>query len=200
MVFYKLVISEKGRGFVATKRIPKNTVLLREVPYLVAEDAYDAIYQIYGNVYGDDENDIIRSKFEALVPRVIDKHTISCDHVLRDVATLPTYMKDFFTTNIKPERLRLLVTKFYRNAFTYHSPPCAILELGTVFNHSCDNNVDFYVDDKSGAIVFETNREVQEGEELSDTYITTNAARSKRRATLLSQYGFECRCGKCRPL
>lgn len=183
----------KGRKIVATKMISAGTVVLKERPAVIAEDVYDAIY----NMYNDNDSDII-VKYTEMVPHALDKHCVKKSDIQDDIETLPMYMRDFFTL-MKPERLCLLVTKFHRNAFRYNhknNPPCAILLKGNMFNHSCDNNLDFFVD-SSGTYVFKTNRDIMIGEELCDTYIATNMSTQKRKKILYDQYYFTCVCEKC---
>jgi hypothetical protein len=190
--------SERGRYAVANTRILQGTVVLKETPALVSEDVYDALYKMY---YNTDLDDTTIASYESLVPMVIDRYVPSYADLKVDMMTLPEYMKEYFL-NWKADRLRLLIAKFHRNAFTYNTnnkslSPCAILLQGTLFNHSCDNNLDFCVNDE-GVIVFTTNRDIAEGEELCDRYIETNASRKKRQHTLLNQYGFICSCEKCK--
>ena len=196
-MYYDIVhTADKGRSVIARQHIPAGTIILKERPIIVAEDVYDALYSLYASEDSDDiDQREQREAFEALVPTKIDKNVPAYADLVADMATLPTYMREFFEM-WKPERLRLLVAKFHRNAFTYTSPPCAILTQGTLLNHSCCNNVDFHVDGR-GTFVFETNRDVHAGEELCDRYIEVNLSVKKRLKMLYDQYGFVCRCARC---
>lgn len=205
IMYYDIVHkAAKGRSVVAREHIPAGTIILKERPIIVAEDVYDALYSLYALDDSDEEeeqenNNRQRQRqeaFEALVPTKIDKAVPAYADLVADMATLPAYMREFFGM-WKPDRLRLLVAKFQRNAFTYTSPPCAILTQGTLLNHSCCNNVDFHVDSR-GTFVFETNRDVHAGEELCDRYIEVNLSVKKRLKMLYGQYGFICNCVKCR--
>ena len=206
--------THKGRSVFATRSLTKGTIILKERPLLLAEDAYDAIYQLYGQLSAIDCDDTasddatfdttadMQVQFETLVPTEIDNTLITYDEINRHILTLPPYMKEFFQ-NMKPARVRLLIAKFYRNAFrNQHDkrdsslPPSAILIQGALLNHSCDNNIDFYVN-KNGDFIFHTNRDIIAGEELCDTYLDTTQSFKKRHAQLKSQYGFNCMCIKC---
>lgn len=189
---YTVTITPKGRTVVATKFIPAGTIVLKEHPFLVVEDVYDAIYQLYTDEYLEEEKEL----FNHFVPHKLDKYVISYQDIMNDISTLPEYMQDAFK-NMRETTLRLLVAKFYRNAFTYQSPPCALLQVGTLMNHSCDNNVDFYVD-KQGYFVFTANRNIYPNDEICDSYLQTNTSRKKRGRDLLFQYGFTCECSKCK--
>lgn len=195
--------STKGRYVIANRFIEKGTIILRERPLLVAEDVYDALYRIYG-IDDDDEcidsDDVktFQTAFETLAPHTIDKYVPSYNELQDDIETLPNYIQEFFSQlTWTPQRLRLLVAKFHRNAFTYNSQQCAILIQGAMFNHSCNNNLDFHEDNR-GCFVFKTNRNIMKGEELCVTYIETNVSRNKRMHTLQYNYGFQCSCTKCK--
>jgi len=192
---YKITaLSGKGRCVIATHAIPKGQVVIKERPYLVAEDAYDAIFQMYDQS-SDGDGDMIRPIFESLCPQVLDRYILSYQEICEEIQTLPVYMRDTFT-QMRPQRLRLLLAKFYRNAFSYTSPPCALLATGTLLNHSCDNNIDFTVN-KKGEYEFIANRDIDVGEELCDSYLQTNSSKKKRVSALETQYGFICGCVKC---
>jgi hypothetical protein len=203
---YKVIQTEKGRSVVATKNYDKGTIIIKEIPAVVCEDLYDAIYRIYTphDTEGDEDQpdvpdiDDIRYKYENMMPHKIDKFVITSEQIEKEIEKLPTYMKEFFY-NMDQQRLRLLCAKFYRNAFTYdtkYGGPSAILFKGSLLNHSCDPNIDFHID-RSGFFVFTTNRPVFAGEELCDKYLDTTLSYKKRQDILLTQYGFECKCTKC---
>lgn len=196
---FRVCESEKGRCLIAICHIKANTIVIKESPFLVAEDAYDAIYKLYCNEAEDSEEDSDDSKqrlaFESLTPYELDKYVISYADIKAEISTLPSYVQEALSY-IPKAKMRLLVAKFYRNAFTYPCPPCALLSTGTLMNHSCDNNIDFHVD-KNGYFVFTANRDIQKGEELCDSYLQTYTSTKKRRGSLLSQYGFTCQCPKC---
>ena len=187
----------KGRSVIATQQLSKGQVIIKEAPFLVAEDVYDAIYQMYCCDEGEGEGEGATA-FECLVPHTIDKYMVQYKDICNEIATLPVYIRDTLL-QMRPKRLRLLVAKFCRNAFHYThpgAPPCALLAKGTLLNHSCDNNVDFTVD-KNGDYLFTANRDIEAGEELCDSYLQTNTSKKKRLSALEFQYGFVCGCTKC---
>jgi hypothetical protein len=197
-------IPGKGRGIVATKAIPKNTIILKERPILLVEDVYDALYQLYYSEDGqyDDIQESLIEQFESLTPDCLDKYIITTEDIIKDLETLPKYIKEFFE-NYDPHKLRLHLAKFYRNAFRYAdlkssaSIPSAVLIKGALFNHSCCNNSDFRISESTNDYIFTTNRDITPGEELCITYLDTNLSTKKRTTQLESQYGFICSCQKC---
>jgi hypothetical protein len=173
----------KGRTVIASENIPKGSIIIREKPALLAEDALDAIYQLKSDDIGE---------FELLAPHTLDKYMIGYEDLCRDIARLPGYMQPSLRA-MQPDRLRLLVAKFYRNAFTYTNHQSALLFQGALLNHSCDHNVDFHID-KNGDFLFHANRDIQAGEECCDNYLIS----CKRPLDfLLRQYGFVCSCPTC---
>jgi hypothetical protein len=193
---YRVVFGSKGRSLIARTNIYAGTIVLKELPFLVAEDVYDALYQLYRDDNDESSEQLYeREKFEELTPDCLDKFAISYEEILEDMNGLPSYIQDVLL-NIPKDQMRLLVTKFSRNAFTFTSPPCALLSQGTLMNHSCDNNIDFYID-TAGRYVFTAKRDICEGEELCDTYMKTYKSTKKRKENLLYQYGFTCQCVKC---
>jgi hypothetical protein len=204
---YELIeIPGKGRGIVATKAIPKNTIILKEAPILLVEDVYDALYQLYYSEDGqyDDIQESLIEQFESLTPDCLDKYIITTEDIVTDLKTLPKYIQEFFE-NYDPYKLRLHLAKFYRNAFRYadlkssssSSIPSAVLIKGALFNHSCCNNCEFRISESTNDYIFTTNRDIAPGEELCITYLDTNLSTKKRSTQLESQYGFICTCQKC---
>jgi hypothetical protein len=200
---------DKGRCVIAKKSISKDTIILIEKPLVCAEDAYDAIYQLY-NTDTDTDRDSDRDSdtilqeyqqksFESLTPFVIDNTIISYNEIEKHLITLPKYIATFLKS-INSDRLRLLIAKFYRNAFrntsSISAPASAILINGALLNHSCCNNVDFSIAD-NGNFIFKTNRDIIAGEELCDTYIDTNLLTLERQSRMKLQYNFICQCIKC---
>lgn len=198
-------LNGKGRSVIALQNLQKGTTIIKETPLLYAEDAYDAIYQLYNTydieTHEDEELKQYQQKqFESLIPYELDSKVINNNEINEHIKTLPNYMQDFFN-NIDSKRLRLLIAKFYRNAFRNNNdkisrPSSAVLIEGALLNHSCNNNIDFYVS-KNGDYIFETNRNINEGEELCDTYIDTTLSFKKRQLRFLTQYNFICTCIKC---
>ena len=80
---------------------------------------------------------------------------------------------------------------------TPHELGAGIYATLSLYNHSCDPAVtrNFYGDH----CIVRTIRSVRAGDELSDNYGAVSAmqSRSERRAKLLPQYFFECRCTAC---
>ncbi|KAF1963127.1 SET domain-containing protein [Byssothecium circinans] len=63
-------------------------------------------------------------------------------------------------------------------------------------NHSCRPNAAYYWSEKLGQRIIYASREIAEGEEISDSYISLLAGREERRKKL-ERYGFTCTCAAC---
>ena len=59
---------EKGRCVIATQHLCKGKVIIKESPFLMAEDVYDAIYQLYEPT---DDTASMLQPFESLVPHAM---------------------------------------------------------------------------------------------------------------------------------
>jgi len=208
---YKIIQGEKGREAVATKNISVGKIILKETPGIICEDLYDCIYKIFIDSENGIENDSecnsdLADKYENMVPYTIDEQLITQTQLEQEIERLPMYMQDFFNNMINngvgnkgSVKLRLLAAKFYRNAFTYdtkYGGPSAVLFKGSQFNHSCDPNINFYID-KNGDFIFQAKKDIRESEELYIKYIDTNLSYKKRQNLLFTQYGFQCKCVKC---
>jgi SET and MYND domain-containing protein len=75
--------------------------------------------------------------------------------------------------------------------------PQALMCSASFFNHSCTPNVVDHAA-KNGIILFMAKRDIVAGEELFISYVAENASREFRQQMLALQYGFACRCDKCR--
>eukprot|EP00755_Sulcionema_specki_P009896 Sspe_Gene.44937::Locus_22119_Transcript_1_1_Confidence_1.000_Length_1459::g.44937::m.44937/K11426/SMYD; SET and MYND domain-containing protein len=78
---------------------------------------------------------------------------------------------------------------------------CALLEVGSFFNHSCDPNVVHMSSAGRGrpTVMFKTTRAVAKGEELCISYIDTDQDTGQRQELLQQMYYFRCQCPKCSP-
>lgn len=70
--------------------------------------------------------------------------------------------------------------------------------FGSLFNHSCNENVDYVTFDNK--LVFYVNRPIQAGEQLFINYGASYAhvSRNERRISLKNNYDFTCDCDACK--
>ncbi|KAI1381582.1 SET domain-containing protein [Hypoxylon crocopeplum] len=65
------------------------------------------------------------------------------------------------------------------------------------FNHSCDNNVDYYATITPGYWVGKAKQRIRAGDELTLTYIPRHIPTRERQNMLRDCWGFTCTCSKC---
>ena len=58
----------------------------------------------------------------------------------------------------------------YVYLYTKTNTFCLVFGYGSVYNHSANNNVDFYVDNENNNFEYYANRDIKKGEELFVTY------------------------------
>jgi len=73
-----------------------------------------------------------------------------------------------------------------------------VYALASMFNHSCDPNLDVLFPHNNSTLCLQTAREVMVGEELTISYIdAVGMSVGKRRQYLKFAYGFGCNCIRC---
>lgn len=83
--------------------------------------------------------------------------------------------------------------------YSYPDRGLGMCPSASFFNHSCNPNCTYYLDDH-GCLVVVTTTAVPQGSELNIPYISVATRRDtgpRRRAMLRRQYCFDCRCSRC---
>jgi SET domain-containing protein len=202
--FQLVDIPYKGKGLIAKKKIPKDTVIINEYPsFMIPVDEYifsDMFQLLY--IITTSENKDLKQKFYSLLPNNINNFLHLKGEVLRTLDRLNkmknTYARiihSHFTNNFTENELLLLCAKYTCNAFDFGNHGPVILFIGTLLNHSCEPNVVFKED--NGHMIFITTKDIDVEEELCDNYVNINLPTKKRTAMLKSRYGFDCNCNKC---
>ncbi|MEW5298204.1 MAG: hypothetical protein WDW36_001354 [Sanguina aurantia] len=73
----------------------------------------------------------------------------------------------------------------------------AIYLMASMFNHSCDPNIEVTFPAGDATAVFTAARDIEAGEELCITYIDSGQAFAQRQTALEYTYGFKCGCVRC---
>ncbi|KAF7857178.1 hypothetical protein EAF04_009419 [Stromatinia cepivora] len=73
----------------------------------------------------------------------------------------------------------------------------AINPLYSMFNHSCDPNVDWRHDHENSTVTMFAERNIKKGEEMFISYIGKGDSLKDRRRKLMPWFGMECACHKC---
>eukprot|EP00192_Tetraselmis_astigmatica_P011118 CAMPEP_0117654088 /NCGR_PEP_ID=MMETSP0804-20121206/3553_1 /TAXON_ID=1074897 /ORGANISM="Tetraselmis astigmatica, Strain CCMP880" /LENGTH=356 /DNA_ID=CAMNT_0005460337 /DNA_START=146 /DNA_END=1216 /DNA_ORIENTATION=- len=73
----------------------------------------------------------------------------------------------------------------------------ACYHLPSMFNHSCEPNVDVNFPAQDSAAVFTAARDIDASEQLFISYIDATQSRQERQRFLQWAYGFKCQCALC---
>ena len=73
----------------------------------------------------------------------------------------------------------------------------AVYLMGSMFNHSCDPNVDVTFPDNNALVSFVAATDIPKNHEITISYIDASAGRAARQQQLSFAYGFQCTCPRC---
>lgn len=197
----KIHIENKGYGFIAATDIPKNTVIMRDIPINDICKIKTNELQMYYVLYEIFINKKLFEIFKTLTPFEKDEHILKYSTIISQIKKIQDTKIKKFMTEIDKNEMEMYCTKYIRNAFNFNGNNRdkivmpAILINGAIFNHSCVPNVYFKPEDKH--MLFITNRKIKKGEELCDFYCDLELPCINRKKRLLEQYGFDCKCDKC---
>jgi SET domain-containing protein len=82
------------------------------------------------------------------------------------------------------------------NAYNTGSSHIGLFPKTARINHSCNPNAGNYWDEKAAERVIYASRDIEEGEEITVSYIPLLKPIKERQARL-QQYGFTCDCSAC---
>lgn len=190
----KIEIDNKGTGFVAHKNIMANETILEEnVMVSINEENNITCHEVYFKIILlVSKNKKLWSKFLNFSPHELDDYCMSQEKINCLVNSLQPKIRTHIISTINKTEWSIYYEKVKRNIFWCSNHFFIIFE-GTLFNHSCNPNVDYYCDSKLKKIRFESNREIKQSEELTISYVHPLSDKSK----LLTTYGFVCSCSEC---
>jgi hypothetical protein len=185
---FKLVSNNGLRSIIAIKDIEKNTTLFsEEINFYADKDKFDwyedLLWYELNNNY---------DKFLDLVPTQKDQYIIS-DGIFK---------KKYHQILNENLDLNILYNKIIRNAFNVrikNKSYATILYKGRKFNHSCEPNVQFKLNEINNKLYmnFYVSRNVKKEEELFDNYFDIDLPYKDRQLISQKYYGFKCNCKKC---
>ena len=207
-----------GRTLVATRTIPKGTLLLHEKPLLQSVRELPRDLMIATLDAGDDapEPDTLRRAhaFALASPEVQDRFLTECcgeegfdDDDNEDILDARKCAQwcvqhDAACASVPPERLARALCIFTQNSFASdHGVGSAVHLHGSKWSHRClSPNCDVEGNNRSGSrLIARAMRRIDKGESLHISYLTTfrHLSTRSRRAMLLELRGFWCRCADC---
>ncbi|KAJ4288973.1 SET domain-containing protein 5 [Kalmusia sp. IMI 367209] len=165
----------KGIGVYATRTLLPGDIILSEPPMirLTPPEFRDGVAYPLSDI-----RTLLQSSFDALSTQ--DK---------AEVMSLHAHM----TPADRPDDVLMSIIR--SNAYVIGNS-LGLFPKGARINHSCRPNSSQYWSEQLGRRIVHANRRIEEGEEISATYIPllhTHEARQSR----LDQYGFQCTCEAC---
>ncbi|KAJ7575640.1 hypothetical protein C8J56DRAFT_410128 [Mycena floridula] len=191
----------KGLGVFATRKILAGELLFAERPFFITPSNLEVPQQAFEGGYSQDQLQQIalherERRLEALF------HRIDSNEVKARLMALHNSHKHDGSGSIQgiirtnafgaPDPLR---HKENKGGKVDHSILC---DQGSRINHSCTPNSGYDWDAASFSIKFWAIRDVEEGEEITYSYVRCGiAASSAVRQKALEPYGFRCTCTAC---
>ncbi|KAF2450136.1 SET domain-containing protein [Karstenula rhodostoma CBS 690.94] len=165
----------KGIGVYATRVIEPGDTILSEpaMIHITPPEFRDGVPYLLGDI-----NTLLQSSFDALSPQQ-----------KAEVMSLHAHMSPTEDAN------DTLMAIMRSNAYTTGNS-LGLFPKGARINHSCRPSTSQYWNPQLGRRIVYANRRIEEGEEISATYIPllySHKARQRR----LDQYGFKCTCEAC---
>jgi hypothetical protein len=177
--------NECGLGTYTKIDLPEGTIIMKETPVRLNEPNDYRTYQfkMIKKLLAYHKKDFLK-----LVPDAIDSHAKFDEELMQEG-------RDKFFPKMPMDLLKLYYLKYKRNAFSFDGNP-GILFIATRLNHSCEPNITYYRE--GNHMIFKTKQLIRAGEELFDSYISTDMSKGERKEALLRRYGFDCQCCKCK--
>nr|POE66664.1 set domain-containing protein 5 [Quercus suber] len=181
----------KGKGLFATKFIPRGTLIIREMPLILAADGAPQIVEAYVKL--PEAQKIIYDDLHSYLPRKLDLES----------ATDP-YSVDWIDTTesmpISATQARVMGI-FAANSFaTSGDDRLALFVTIARLNHSCVPNVYHCYNAYENCMTIHASQDITEGTELFTDYIqeaSSYQTRAHRIEQLRCRYGFTCQCSAC---
>lgn len=101
-------------------------------------------------------------------------------------------LREFFN-NYDKETIEFYYAKYLYNSFEGYNYGPLTLPIIAKINHSCNNNVNYNFNKKTGTMIVTSNRNIKAGEEIFDNYLSNKDIKNHKEY-LLNHYGFNCGC------
>ncbi len=197
-----IVINTKteNRSVIAQKGISKGTCVLAETPliaYTGKDHRVDEGRESYSRWTIRNDFDLLyEENLKTLYPRVDTKQTLGN---MKKLVKEDFYPQEIAARTIRfHEKLALNAFQYKDDVYEENNTWCVLYNYASFFNHSCEPNANWYVDDKM-IIHITTTRDIASGEEICIAYnkALIKLPKKNRRRELLKHYEFECQCKAC---
>ncbi|KAH7128577.1 hypothetical protein B0J11DRAFT_274580 [Dendryphion nanum] len=176
---YKIAPSQgKGLGAFAAQTLRSGDVILREEPVIIIQ--LPTLHEGVG--YNAQEvRQRVRNEFDLL-----------SEEARADIMLLSSYANGKDVNSPDYDRLGSI---FRSNAYNSGDKVGLFPKIARI-NHSCRPNTSYFWNEKEKRRVVYATRQIEEGEELSVSYISLLATHADRQKQL-DHYGFDCACEAC---
>ena len=184
-------IPGRGKGLIATRKIPQGTLILSEEPMIkIRESALDTGLFPDRNI-----DDTVRCHVKELSSRD-QKKFLTLHRPRRQPDDLRPSNKYFAT--FKVNKL-FLETSFPAESSVYSegSDAFGIFMLASRINHDCFSNTHNTWNANTERYTVYASRDIAAGEEITISYAGPFATPHENKGMLLAKYGFECTCPLC---
>ncbi|KAE9966288.1 hypothetical protein EG328_009024 [Venturia inaequalis] len=176
-LFMIVDIQGRGKGLVAIKKISAQTQVLAEKPLLKLDDEID----------DDAEIALVTKAFRKLSARNQEAY-LSLSGFASDI-----YQSQSAWRTMSDEHKKVIAVWGSNNWNDM------VFKMGCRINHACAPNLETSWNERSGKQVWVAMRDIEEGEELTGTYVydIERHGTAYRRDELKRYWGFECSCEAC---
>jgi len=190
----KFINLDDYNKLVAISDIKKDELLIIEYPIinLFGESSDNRELKIVKKYIENKNENFIKN----LYPRTqIYKKTemIKLIHNLIKNVKLSELKLYLFFQNLSKEEIEFYFAKYLYNAFEGYDYGPLTLPMIAKINHSCNPNVYFTFDKKSGCMYLKTKRNIKKNEEIFDSYLENKKIKNHK-TYLKEHYGFSCDC------
>lgn len=159
----------KGKGLIATSRIPKGTRILSEEPIIRLPAAENDVERL---------KKLVRDQVNALTPAQKDSFLS---------------MHNLYKNDDGEPYLGICRT----NGLPLRDDEGGIFLDACRINHSCANNAQKRWNENIKRYTVHAMRDIEEGEEITIYYLGIFNSRKERQETLQRKFGFDCACSLC---
>ena len=140
--------------------------------------------------------DLEDSTYNMNIPQPIENYLLIDFLYTENIPSLYRQSNPRIDMDIIVQTSRVLLANTYR--VDGSDVNLAVLLAGSFFNHDCNPNAELTTKPSTGnTAYFKTKRDVQEGEELTVSYVDPDEENQMRSLKLLGFYGFRCQCKRC---
>jgi len=170
----------------AKQNIKKGDILLKEYPKinLFGEQEIDKALQII-RIYID-------KKESELYPRNYSYTKTKLIKNVHKIIKSNSKMNKYFQ-NISNDEIEYYYAKYIFNTFEGNRYGPLTLPKTAKINHSCNSNVEFKFNEKTGQMITYAISDIKRGEEIFDSYLINKSIKFHKEY-LYEHYGFRCDC------